>query len=162
MGDGDNVVYKKIPRDPSIVIHEVIHAVVQALAGLPSDKEGGSLNEAYADFITASFLDNPRMAEYSYLKGPFRRNLENDLKAYKDFTRGLYHDSMVVSGTLWDIRKIMGKDQSTQLAIQSLGRLGAGSQLADFPRVVKESLVDLKVDSQVVDSVNGVLRNKGW
>ncbi|MCB0363397.1 MAG: hypothetical protein KDD35_11775, partial [Bdellovibrionales bacterium] len=162
LGDGDNVLYRNIPQDPSIVIHEVAHAVVQVIAGLPNDKQGGSLNEAYADFITALFLDNPRMAEYSYLKAPFRRNLENNLRAGVDFSGGLYHDSTIVSGTLWEIAKLLDKESMGRLALQSLARLNPGSSFADFPLALREAARDLRLESQKMDSIQKLLYEKGW
>jgi Zn-dependent metalloprotease len=162
LGDGDNVIYKKIPQDPSIVIHEVGHSIVQILAGLPNDKEGGSLNEGFADFIAALFLDSPRMAEYSYLKAPFRRNLENSLNYKTDAKGSLYHDSTIVSGTLWEIRQFLGKELTGRLALQCLGRLGAGSLLKDFPAALQGAVEDISLDDKSAGQIKAVLIRRGW
>ena len=162
LGDGDNIVYQNIPRDPSIVIHEAAHGVVDAIAGLPHEKEGGSLNEGFSDFIAALFLNNPRMAEYSYLKAPFRRTLENTLQAHRDFNGGLYHDSTIVSGTLWDIKKGMGVAVAGKLALATLGRLGPGSTLKDFPEAVLAAGSDTQLDEGQVVLLQGILSKRGW
>lgn len=162
LGDGDNVTYRNIPRDPTVVVHEAAHAVVEVLAGLPQDKEGGSLNEGYADFIAALFLDNPRMAEYSYLKGPFRRSLENDLVAGRDFKGGLYHDATIVGGTLWDLRNALGTQVAGKVAIGSLSKLGAGSQFKDFAPAIVSACENLGLDSTQTELLQSVLKKRGW
>ncbi|MCB0367802.1 MAG: hypothetical protein H6624_07885 [Bdellovibrionaceae bacterium] len=162
LGDGDNVVYRNIPRDPSIVIHEAAHGVVDAVAGLPHEKEGGSMNEGYSDFIAALFLDNPKMAEYSYLKAPFRRTLENDLQAFRDFNGGLYHDSTVVSGTMWDLRKALGIQLAGKLALTSLAHMGPGSGMKDFAPSLLSSVEEVGLDESQVGILQGVLNKRGW
>jgi hypothetical protein len=162
LGDGDNVIYKKIPQDPSIVIHEVGHSIVQVLAGLPNDKEGGSLNEGFADFLAALYLDSPRMAEYSYLKAPFRRTLDNSLNYKTDAKGSLYHDSTIVSGTLWEVRQFLGKELTGQLALQCLGRLGAGSLLKDFPAALQGAVEDISLDDKSAGQIKAILIRRGW
>src|SRR5690606_11323605 len=98
LGAGDGVTYKNIHRDPSIVMHEASHAFIQSIGQLSTESEGGSLNEAFADFFTALILDHPKMAEFAYIPGPYKRSLDNNTNA-TSFNGGLYHDSLVVSGT---------------------------------------------------------------
>jgi hypothetical protein len=126
LGEGDDLLYSRIPLDPSIVIHESVHAVIEAVAGLPYEGEGGSLNEAYADFLTAMQLENPRLGEASYRKEPFKRNIENDLK-YSQKNGGLYHDSLMVSGLLWNIRNDVNPATALRLAWKALLHLGPDS-----------------------------------
>lgn len=131
IGSGDDQVYSKIPQDPSIVIHESVHALVDAVARLPFEGEGGSLNEAFADFFTALQLDNPNMGEVAYLRGPFRRTLVNDRKL-SDRNGGLYHDSGIVSGTLWSLRQKLGAEKAREIALLTLNRLTPMSDFQDF------------------------------
>jgi len=56
-------------RDPSVVFHEVAHAYVDELAGLPSQGEGGALNEGFADFFAAAIADNPAIGPLRDLYG---------------------------------------------------------------------------------------------
>jgi Zn-dependent metalloprotease len=139
IGAGDDETYARIPQDPSIIIHESVHALVDTVARLPFEGEGGSLNEGFADFFTALQLDNPNMAEASYLKGPFRRSVVNNYKL-SDKTGGLYHDSGIASGTLWELRVKLGPDKAREIAILTLNRLVPGSDFADFGLQLKEVL----------------------
>lgn len=139
IGAGDDKSYQKIPQDPSIVIHESIHAIVESVARLPYEGEGGSLNEAYADFFTALQLDNPRMGEVAWMKGPFRRTIDSQ-KTLSEKTGGLYGDSAIVSGGLWELRKKFGPEKAGQIALLTLNRLNPMSDFADFGVQVREVL----------------------
>lgn len=133
LGTGDGVVYRDILRDPSVLIHEGIHSVIDAYAGLPSEGEGGGFNEGFADLFTALILDNPKMGEASYLKGPYRRTLANTLQAYKDFTPGVYQNGSIVGATFWDLKPTLGTELTAKLAFRTLVRLGRGARFDDFP-----------------------------
>ncbi len=162
LGDGDNIVYKKIPLDPTIVSHEACHSLVQVLAGLPQGGEGGALNEAFADFISANFLEYPQMGGYSYLKAPYQRTLENDLNAVNDRNQGKYQNSLLVSGTLWQMRKILGKEKAGWLGLHTLAKLGPNSVLNDFPRAVNETIDELTVDQATKEVLKTILVKRGW
>lgn len=148
IGSGDDETYSRIPQDPSIIIHESVHALVDAVARLPFEGEGGSLNEGFADFFTALQLDNPNMAEASYLKGPFRRSVVNNYKL-SDKTGGLYHDSGIASGTLWELRVKIGPDKARDIAILTLNRLVPGSDLVDFGLQLKEVLPQVLTNEEL-------------
>lgn len=159
-GTGDDETYSHIPQDPSIVIHESVHALVDALAHLPYEGEGGSLNEAFADFFAALQLDNPNMGEVAYLKGPFRRSLVNDFKL-SEKNGGLYHDSGIISGALWDLRVKFGPDKARQIALLTLNRLNPSSDFADFSAQLKEVLSQV-LDSDEVLSAQSILGKRGF
>lgn len=142
IGAGDDETYSRIPQDPSIIIHESVHALVDAVARLPFEGEGGSLNEGFADFFTALQLDNPNMAEASYLKGPFRRSVVNNYKL-SDKTGGLYHDSGIASGTLWELRLKLGPDKAREIAILTLNRLVPSSDFGDFGAQLRSVLPEV-------------------
>lgn len=127
LGQGDGVNYKNILKDPTIVMHEMSHAFVDALSGLPQ----GSVNEAFADFFTTSFLNHPHLGEVSYQKGTYVRTLENQLTA-KEKKNTVYGDSQILSGTLWEIRKLVGAEKAEQYALQTLIRLGPNGTFDDF------------------------------
>jgi hypothetical protein len=161
LGTGDNQTYKDLLRDPSVLIHESIHAVIDAYAGLPSEGEGGGFNEGFADLFTALILDNPRMGEASYLKGPYRRTLENSLKAYQDFTPGVYQNGSIVAGTFWDMKPLLGTELTAKLAFRTLVRLGKGARFDDFPAALAAGGADLLTPEQAA-KVAGIARARGW
>lgn len=159
LGDGDGEIFVDMALDPSIVIHEAVHAIIQATSSLPYDGQGGSLNEGFADFFTASILKNPKLGEASYKKANFKRTVENSLKKI-DVNGGLYHDSGIISGIFWQISQEVGPEISQRLAWNTLLRLNPVSNFDSF----KEELLDV-LNQQDANSKNktlSILRQRGW
>lgn len=159
LGDGDGDAYDKIPMDPSIVTHESMHAIIEAVASLPYEAEGGSLNEAYADFLTAVQFQNPRMGEASYKKAPFKRTIENNM-TLQEVNGGLYHDSGIVSGLLWSLYKTLGPQEGLKVAWQTLLRLNPGSNFQTF-KVELLSVLEQQ-ESAVQKKSQAELKKRGW
>lgn len=159
LGSGDQVTYGSMAQDPSVVVHELSHIVTSLIAHLPTQKEGGSLNEGFCDFFSASFLNNPKMGSASYLSGPYRRNIE-DFVTYTERNGGLYHDSLIVSGTLWEFRKTLGVAKGQTLAVKTLARLGPATQLSEFVRAVAEASVDLSPED--IEVITQIMRKRQW
>lgn len=160
IGEGDGETYAHIPQDPSIVVHESVHALVETLARLPYEGEGGSLNEGFADFMTAVQLNNPHMGDVAYLKGPFRRSVVNDVKL-SDRTGGLYHDSAIVSGVLWDLKERFGSEKSLQIAMYVLNRLVPRSDFADFAQSLNEAVMTEIKEPQDLLAAQSILTKRG-
>ncbi|MGE3262760.1 MAG: hypothetical protein AB7K68_13340 [Bacteriovoracia bacterium] len=161
LGTGDGETYKEMIRDPSVLIHESIHAVIDAYAGLPSEGEGGGFNEGFADLFTALILDNPRMGEASYLKGPYRRTLENRLIAYRDFAPGVYQNGQIVAGTFWDMKSALGTELTAKLAFRTLVRLGKGGKFDDLPGALANAAEGLLSPEQTQVALSAA-RSRGW
>lgn len=157
-GDGEN--WKNIMKDPSVVIHEISHAYVDALARLPFQGEGGSLNEAFADYFTTSFLNNPKLGEVAFQKGPFKRTVENS-KTLTDKSGVLYGDSLIVSGTLWEVRTAFGNGIADELAMKTLSRLGPGGDFVSFPLALTDAGVQILDSAQQV-KLSEILKARKW
>jgi len=139
LGTGDDIVFSKIYLDPSIVMHETSHFVIDHLARLPFTGEGGSLNEAFADVFTTFFLNSPRLGEVAYKKAQFVRSVETKI-TLKEKNGGLYHDSAIISGFFWSLRSAIGEELTLQLALRILNRLNGYSDFADFIITLKEQI----------------------
>ncbi|MCB0411815.1 MAG: hypothetical protein KDD22_04775 [Bdellovibrionales bacterium] len=137
LGEGDGITYQKLCQDPTVVTHEVSHAFVEKLSGLKPQGESGSLSEAFCDYFTSQITKTPRMAEYAYIPDPYRRTIENEMTK-ADLNGGLYNDSLVVSGTLWEIRQALDQKKTNELVVKTLMLLGPYAKLADFPEKLKE------------------------
>lgn len=161
LGTGDNVIYKDMIRDPSILVHESIHAVIDAYAGLPPDGEGGSFNEGFADLFAGLILDTPLMGAASYMQGPYRRTLENKLQAYTDFVPGVYQNGSIVGGTFWDMRNNFGNELTAKLAFRTLVRLGKDAKFDDFPSALASAADGLLSAEQRAIAL-GAARARGW
>ncbi len=161
LGTGDGQVYRDMLKDPSIVVHETIHAVIDVYAGLPSEGEGGSFNEGFADLFTAFILNNPYMGEVSYLKAPFRRTLKNELKAYQDFSKGVYKNGTIIGATFWDMREKIGAEKAHKIAFRTLVRLGSGARFDDFAPAVISAMSGICTAEEGLE-VQRILAERGW
>ncbi len=161
IGAGDDETYARIPQDPSIVIHESVHALVDSIAKLPFEGEGGSINEGFADFFTALQLGSPNMGESAYLKGPFRRSLVNDYKL-SGKTGGLYHDSGIVSGTLWDLSTRFGSEQGAKVGILTLNRLVPSTDFKDFGNSLKDILPEVFLSAEDLAAARMIVEARGF
>ncbi len=141
-GKGDDLTYSNIVQDPSIVYHESFHALIDSVAHLPFEGEGGSINEAFADLFSCLMLDRPYLGEASYLKGAFKRNLSLVTKL-SEKNGGLYHDSAIVSGLLWEAREKLGTEKAKLLAMETLIQLNPASHFSDFSKKLVESSASL-------------------
>ncbi|MGE0171051.1 hypothetical protein [Nocardioides sp.] len=160
LGSGDGEVFTHIAWDPSIVIHEIMHAVIESLTGLPFQGEGGSLQEGLADTLTALQLDSPNMGEAAYKKGPYQRTLENEMN-FPDRTGGLYHDSLILSGMLWSLKTEVAAESAQDLTIYLLSRLTPDSGFEDTQRHVQTWLEQCS-EGERCDRIGSVLSRRGW
>lgn len=160
LGAGDDVVYTKIPHDPSIVSHEVFHALIETIARLPYEGEGGSLNEAFADFFTSQLLGRPQLAEASYLQGPYKRSIENE-KNWADKKGALYGDSLIVSGLLWELSQNLPKTKILNAALKTLSHLNPSSDFNDFNRECRDALQEYLSEAELAKAQT-ILHQRGF
>lgn len=160
IGSGDDQVYTQISQDPSIVSHESFHYLIDLVAGLPYESEGGSLNEAFADFFTCVMLNRPQLGETAYMPGPYKRSLETTV-LLSEKNGGLYHDSLIVSGLLWEISQKIGMDKTLNLAIAVLKHLHRFSDFADFNTQLSIHMIsDLKSEDKEI--IRTILKKRGF
>lgn len=133
LGSGDDVRFHERLRDPTVVLHEVTHAVIDRVARLPADGVGGALNEAFADYFAASYLADPRIGLSSSLSGTPVRDLSTagPLPAHPA-DAPVYDLAQTVAGTFWDLRVSMGAETADALIAQALLALGPSSLLVDL------------------------------
>lgn len=142
LGKGDDITYSNIAWDPTIVMHETSHAVIDTLTRLPFQGEGGSINEGFADTFTTFYSDNPLLGENSYLLAPYKRTVDQNLKL-RDKNGGLYHDSAIVSGFFWSLKKQLASDKVLSFAVRVLNRLGPNSGWQDFKLSLQEQSLEI-------------------
>ncbi len=155
-GRGDNVDYTMLASDPSIVYHESFHALIDGLAHLPFEGEGGSINEGFADFFTCVVLDRPFLGESAYMKAPYKRTVQSDIKL-SDRNSGLYHDSQIISSLMWEIKQKLGSEKALLIATETLVRLNPSSRFDDFNQQILKAVSpgDLVI-------VSSILKNRGF
>lgn len=158
LGAGDDVAFSHIPLDPSIVMHESAHALIDMLSSLPFQDEGGSLNEGFADFFTCVQLSNPKLGEVAYKKAPYKREIET-LVHLNEKTGGLYHDSAIVSSFFWNLKDKIGAEKTIQLAIGIVKKLTPASDFAEFRNLLTQSINSELTEN---DQKEGLALLKTW
>lgn len=159
IGAGDDQVFSRMPLDPTIVMHETSHAVIDALAQLPSRGEGGSLNEGFADTFTTLFLRTPSLGENSYLLGPYKRSVETIVN-FSERNGGLYHDSAVVSNYFWTLQKSVDAEKVLKLVVRTLSRLSPSSDFAEFALTLREQ-VAANLQGPDLEKANELMKVRG-
>jgi hypothetical protein len=139
LGSGDDQIWSKIPQDPTIVMHEASHALIDMLSRLPFEKEGGSINEGFADTLTTYFLKSPLLGDSAYKKGPFKRNVEKVVKL-SEKNGGLYHDSAIVSSFFWSLRNLVGEEKAMPIVMRTLIYMTPDSDFKQFIKVLKAGI----------------------
>jgi Zn-dependent metalloprotease len=104
-----------------IIYHEYTHAVTRGIypeGSLPYSGQTGAMNEAYSDYFAASILNKSTIGENIFPE-PIR-NLDNNNSYPDDFVYQVHHDSMILSGALWDLKESLGKELTDALVINSM------------------------------------------
>jgi hypothetical protein len=161
LGEGDEVGYKHIPRDPSIVSHEVAHAIIDSLSGMGSEGETASLNEGFADYLTASIWENPELGHTAFLRRAFTRSVDVPTRYYER-NGGLYHDSGILSGTLWELEKRLGSKKIQKLALKTIVRLGAQPVFEDVRPALVDAMKSSEFSHEDSATVVSILDGRGW
>ncbi|MCK6596868.1 MAG: hypothetical protein L6Q37_00775 [Bdellovibrionaceae bacterium] len=159
-GSGDEVYYAQIAKDPSIIIHEGNHALIDKIANLPFQNEGGSINEGFADFLTTLQLNNPNLGEVAYLKGPFKRTVKNSAKL-SDKKGSLYGDSSIVSGLFWQLKEELGDTTAGKLAVDTLILLGPKTNFKDLQQKIN-FIVNKSLHGKTLEQAQLILNTRGW
>jgi hypothetical protein len=105
-------------------------------------------------------LNRPYLGESSYLKGPYKRSLVNTSNL-SEKNGGLYHDSLIVSGTLWELKEKLGVDKARALALETLVKLNPASNFSSFSEKIRTvGAEQLSTDDLMV--LQQTLANRGF
>lgn len=118
-------------RDASVVIHELGHAVTDAICRLgrsfARDTEARGLSEGFSDYFAASLLDDPRLGPFIAGDREGARNAADPSLRFPRDYRGEEHDMGAVwAAVLWALRGRAGAD-TDRLVVESLDFLGPAS-----------------------------------
>jgi len=107
----------------SVIIHEFGHSVVYEKYGLIADYEFIAMNEAMADYLSATIINNPIVGENVLqesfaieMKQNYIRQIDNK-RTYPEDYKGYdpHGDGLMFSGALWDLRKMLGAEKADRL-----------------------------------------------
>lgn len=161
LGEGDGVSYKNIPQDPSIVSHEVSHAIIDSISAMGTEGEAASLNEGFADYITASLWQIPELGHTAFMKRLFTRTVDV-ATTFSERNGGTYHDSGILSGTFWDLEKKLGTKKTQMLALKTIARLGSQPTFLDVFPAVLDATKSSSFSEEDLTLVRTVFKSRGW
>lgn len=117
-------------EDAEIIAHEYGHAIQDdQVPGWGESHEGGSMGEAFGDYLAASFfadlkpqilrptLGNWDAVSYSGDEPPCLRRLDSNKKYPKDIVGEVHADGEIWSACLWELRAALGRNTSDKLII---------------------------------------------
>lgn len=128
-----------------VIYHEYIHGVVEQLITIdfPYWDETGNMNEAWADYFACSMNDNPCLAE-GFAGLECLRSCENTMRYPEDYSPEPHTGSGIISGSIWDFRKVVGANLADSMTIQAM-------------RLMPTSFSDFLTSMITVDDDNGDL-----
>ncbi|MGE4132547.1 MAG: hypothetical protein AB7F86_12965 [Bdellovibrionales bacterium] len=160
LGTGDGVTFEKMAWDPTIVVHESMHYIVEALTHMPFQKEPGSLSEAMADSLTALHLQTPDMGAASYKKGSYQRSLREKVR-FDEKNGKMYHDSLIVSGLIWQIKEETGDPVALDLTRYLLSKFNPSSNLEVAREQVRGWFASCS-EGERCDRIGHILSERGF
>ncbi|MDP2924820.1 MAG: LamG-like jellyroll fold domain-containing protein [Nanoarchaeota archaeon] len=106
-----------------VIYHEYTHNVVFILAPrLSSVYSGhtGNMNEGYADYYACSLNNQTCLSDNFVYDYSCLRNCENTKKFPEDYGNEPHYAAEIISGSLWDTRKLIGQEKTDTLALVAL------------------------------------------
>ena len=161
--------------DADVVVHEFGHSIIQTVTqmlfdGLITyDEYGwnvapGALHEGVADYMAASYHDDPVMGEYIGVFGA-SRDLENDHACPTHVIGEPHEDGKLVGGAAWAIREVLGAETADAVFYGALGQLVPTPSFQDFGEAVAQAIEELEedgaIDGATGDEVRGILEERG-
>ncbi len=118
-----------------VIYHEYTHGVTHHIYPydlLPYYGQSGALDEAFSDYFPCSIHDDQYMGEHCFREGPslYMRNLSNSLRYPDDYVNEVHHDSQIISGAWWEIRRELGAGYTDSLV--HLARFGYPNDFESF------------------------------
>lgn len=119
-------------EDADIILHEVGHAIHDALVPGFGGGDTRAISEGFADFWAASLTGDPCVAEWDATAygPPCLRRTDNDAVYPESLTGSPHADGEIWSGALWDLRGLLGRESAETLALA--GFLEQGTE-SNFP-----------------------------
>ncbi len=104
-----------------VIYHEYTHGVVDQLIKIPFPyaDQTGNMNEGWADYFACTINGNSCLSE-GFNDYECLRNCDNQKRYPEDYTPEPHSGAEIVSGSLWDLREVLGSEIVDSLAIQAI------------------------------------------
>jgi len=108
-------------EDADIILHEVGHALHDAIVPGFGDGDTRALSEGFADYWAASLTGDPLIAEWDATgyDAEWLRRVDTEARYPESLTGRSHADGQIWSGLLWELRGSLGREQTDRLALHA-------------------------------------------
>ncbi len=149
-------------EDADIILHELGHAIHDALVPGFDGGDTYAISEGFSDFWAASLNDGPCIGDWdaTAYSPPCLRRTDTDAVYPCSLNGRPHNDGLIWSATLWDIRHLLGAEAAERLALASFLEQGTRTT---FPEAAAGLLfaADRLGMQNSVHQVRGVLEDRG-
>ncbi len=149
-------------EDADIILHELGHAIHDALVPGFDGGDTYAISEGFSDFWAASLTDGPCIGDWdatSY-SPPCLRRTDTDAVYPTSLNGRPHNDGLIWSATLWDIRHLLGAEAAERLALASFLEQGTRTTFPEAAAGLLVAAERLGMQNSV-HQVRGVLEDRG-
>ncbi len=170
-----------VAYDSDVIQHEFGHGIVDDLCDVNAeldypvsfDQYGlhpapHGINEGMADYWSSTYAGDPHSAEYfgSAFGLAALRELENQNTTPEDVLGEPHHDGLIVGGTCWEIRELLGAEVADELIYGALGSLSTTPTFLEYAEAIAEAgavlAEDGLLDEGQLQDLDAILEVRGW
>jgi hypothetical protein len=152
-------------EDAQIILHEFGHAIVNSIAAIlgSPDSMSGAMHEGFADYLAATWFNNPNVASWdslAYSDKGYLRTLNNKMTFPENMNGSCHNDGQIWGGALWDLRSKLTAETADRLVFQSLHFLPEDCDFTDGLLAIlsaDETLFEAKNRSAIIE----IFRKRG-
>ncbi len=149
-------------EDADIILHELAHALHDALVPGFGDGDTRAISEGFADFWAASITGNACIGDWdatSYSPPCLRR--VDEPAVWPGWLNGrVHHDGAIWSSLLWDLRARLGTEASERLALAALLEQDTGSSWTEAAAGLLRAAAHLGLDAELPE-IREILADHG-
>jgi len=167
--------------DADVIQHEFGHGIVDDLCDINAELDypisfdqyglhsaAHAVNEGMADYWSSTFQGDSKSAEYfgSAFGYDALRDLDNDRKTPDDLLGEAHEDGMIVGGTLWAVREVVGVPIADDIIYGALSSLSSAPTFLEYATAVDEhaavAMADGDLTQDDLDAITAVFEDRGW
>lgn len=133
-GGCDSMACNNPGQDGDVIFHEYTHQVINQVSNIDATQSWPqSIHEGVADYFSNSFFNDSCTGE-AFIQncGSCLRNSSNTKKIPGDVNTDPHMTGLILSGALWDIRKVAGAKTADWIFYEALKGLPSNATFTDF------------------------------
>jgi hypothetical protein len=151
----DSIYNVDIAYEAAAIYHEYTHAAIGANALWEPAKDAHgldptpkALNEALADYLPCSFLDNPKHGTYALAAADSMRDLTEVYTCPEHVIGEEHYDGQVASSALWSMRQILGAQVADKAIWNAALTFGMSTTFEEAAKAIVDEVKKLAPDKE--------------